>query len=154
MRTQMVKQPWKPRFIEKVGLPSGPGGCMEWQGAKITSTGYGRFGMNTGHGPTVWMAHRVAYEYWVGPIPEGLDIDHLCRNRLCVRPDHLEPKTRQGNLLALGSESIAAKRAAVAHCPRDHEYTPENTRFKKSNGSRQCRACDAYYNSRRKSRGD
>jgi hypothetical protein len=147
------KQAWKPRFLEKVGLPSGPFGCMEWQGS-FQSTGYGRFGLNTGYGPTVWFAHRLAYEYWVGPIPDGLVIDHLCRNPRCVNPEHLEPKTQRGNLLAPGSQSPTAKRAAVTHCPRGHEYTEENTRRKKINGTRQCKACDSYYNARRGSRGD
>lgn len=64
-------------------------GCVEWVG-QITGGGYGRY--------RGWMAHRIAYEADVGPIPAGLDIDHLCRNRRCINPAHLEPVTRKENL--------------------------------------------------------
>lgn len=142
---------WKPRFLAKVALPD-ENGCMNWLGS-VDRNGYGRFGMNNGLGPTVWNAHRAAWLCWIGEPTPGLELDHICRNRRCVRPSHLREVTRQGNLLAPGSLSVAAKRAAVTHCPRGHEYTPENTRIKKSNGTRQCRACDRYYNER-KARGD
>lgn len=144
------KQPWKPRFIAKVGMPD-ENGCMNWLGYRLPS-GYGRFGMNTGHGPTVWMAHRAAWLYWVGELTLGMDLDHICRNRACVNPEHLREVTRRENLLAPGSLSKAAARAAVTHCPYGHEYTGENTRIKKINGSRQCRACDSRYNANAKNR--
>ncbi len=77
-------------------------------------------------------AYRVAYILLVGPIPEGLHLDHLCRVTSCVNPAHLEPVTQQEN----------NRRAfeAITHCPQDHEYTPENTgRYR--NGGRYCRIC-------------
>ena len=82
--------------------------------------------------------HRVIWTAERGPIPAGLDIDHLCRTRACCNPDHLEPVTRQVNLLR--GETTTAARAAITHCPRGHEYTPENTRTSKL-GQRECREC-------------
>ncbi|MCE5309611.1 MAG: HNH endonuclease [Acidobacteriales bacterium] len=81
-------------------------------------------------------AHRVAYEVFRGPIPEGLHIDHLCRVTCCVNPDHLEPVTPAENNRRAGS--------AVTHCSRGHEYTPENTYFRKGSdrrGNRDCLEC-------------
>lgn len=70
------------------------GDCWEWQMAR-NSSGYGSYMVET---RTAMLAHRYAYEQMVGPIPEGLEIDHLCRNRGCVRPDHLEPVTHSENM--------------------------------------------------------
>jgi hypothetical protein len=84
------------------------------------------------------LAHRLCWELANGPVPDGLDLDHLCRNRACCEVSHLEPVTRQVNLLR--GETIAARNAARTHCPAEHEYTPENTQMK--DGTRQCRQCD------------
>jgi hypothetical protein len=87
-------------------------------------------------------AHRFAYELLVGPIPSGLDLDHLCRVRYCVRPDHLEPVTRQENLRrGRGHGSEIA-------CPRGHPYDEGNTRV--SCGHRFCRTCDREYQRRKR----
>jgi hypothetical protein len=83
--------------------------------------------------------HRVAYELLVGPIPEGLELDHLCRNTRCVNPEHLEPVTGRENLMRAVS-SWAAKNAAKTHCPQGHPYDEENTKVKRD-GGRACRAC-------------
>ena len=103
-------------------------GCWEWLGS--TSTGYGCF--RRGY------AHRYSYELHKGAIPDGLQIDHLCRNRLCVNPDHLEAVTVRVNVLR-GVSRVAAN-ARQSHCIRGHEFTPENTR-RRANGSRACREC-------------
>jgi hypothetical protein len=85
-----------------------------------------------------WLAHRAFYDLLVGPIPEGLTLDHLCRNTPCVNPEHLEPVTqRENNLRA--DDSPTTQNARKTHCKRGHEFTPENTTV--CNGSRYCRAC-------------
>lgn len=105
------------------------GPCWIWT-AFIDRDGYGLF-----HNRKIGTkrAHRFAYEGSIGPIPEGLVLDHLCRNRACVRPTHLEPVT----------DKVNAERGMVAtrtHCIRGHEFTERNT-YIKSNGTRCCRAC-------------
>ena len=77
-------------------------------------------------------AHIYAYESLVGPIPAGLELDHLCRNRSCVNPFHADPVTHQINM----SRGFWAMKT---HCPQNHEYTPENTRMYQ--GKRICRSC-------------
>lgn len=93
----LITYPDKPlmdRLANKMLVDSG-GQCWPWVGAK-NSRGYGQVTL-PGH-RTASLAHRVVYEWLVSPIPEGLEIDHLCCNRLCVRPDHLEPVTHRENL--------------------------------------------------------
>lgn len=80
------------------------------------------------------MAHRASYEIYKGPIPEGLEIDHLCRNRRCINPDHLEPVTRKENILR--GESPTATNKRKTHCPNGHLYD-----FIRPNGERECRSC-------------
>jgi hypothetical protein len=108
-------------------------GCWLWAGY-VSRDGYG----TVSAGKRMHKAHRMSYEAFVGPIPEGLDIDHLCRVRNCVNPEHLEPVTRQVNCLR--GDTVAAKHAATTHCPQGHEYTPENT-YSSKRGERDCRAC-------------
>lgn len=86
------------RFMDKVSKKES-GGCWEWTAA-IDAHGYGRFGV-PGRTRADWrmrLAHRVSYETFVGPIPEGLDLDHLCRVTACVNPEHLEPVSRRENV--------------------------------------------------------
>lgn len=86
-------------------------------------------------------AHRFSYELHKGPIPDGLVIDHLCRVRHCVNPDHLEVVTRaENNRRGLVRERRMAQAAAITHCKHGHEWTPETTRTSKS--GRHCRTCD------------
>src|SRR5699024_8246546 len=83
-------------------------------------------------------SHRTMYQAVIGPVPAGLDLDHLCRNRACCNPAHLEPVTRQTNLLR--GNTIPARRAAVENCPKGHPYDADNTLTDRL-GRRNCKAC-------------
>jgi HNH endonuclease len=97
--------------------------CWLWL-ASTDRDGYGRFGRT--------LAHRMAYELTVGPIPRELQIDHVCRVKRCVRPSHLEPVTSQENRRRFT--------VLITHCPRGHPYDEENTY--RHRGYRFCRACN------------
>lgn len=120
--------------------------CWIWSGA-ISDNGYGNFGISTIEGfKKTLLAHRYIYIELVGDIPRGFDIDHLCRNRKCVNPLHLEAVSRSENINRGLSPEIARNRQlSKTHCPNGHEYAGENLRIKKSRGrslSRVCRTCD------------
>ena len=102
--------------------------CWNWKGYKLR--GYSQFRVNGRN----LQAHRFAYEVFKGKIPESLTIDHLCRNRMCVNPDHLEAVTVKVN--ELRGETIAAKNVKKTHCPKGHPYSGTNSR-----GNRVCRIC-------------
>lgn len=122
------------RFWDKVS-PETNTGCWLWT-AYANKCEYGVFRWN--HRSV--LAHRVAYESLVCAVPEGLELDHLCRVRCCVNPDHLEPVTHAENVRR--GEAVAASIArlrAITHCPRGHEYTEENTILWR--GNRKCRKC-------------
>lgn len=133
------RQYWKKstsdRFWGKV-IPEPNSGCWLWLGA--TSQGYGVFGL--GNGVNV-RAHCFSYEVERGPIPNGLDLDHLCRIRCCVNPDHLEPVTRAVNVArGLAPSLINNFWRSKTHCPKGHAYTGENLAVRR-NGARYCREC-------------
>lgn len=109
-----------------------PDGCWTWLGP-VQSSGYGWGRVGNVRG----LAHRLFYEEANGPIPDGLQIDHLCRNRLCVRPDHLEAVTQRTNLLR--GEGVAGANARKTHCPKGHPYDEQNT-YQWGN-QRKCLAC-------------
>ena len=122
------------RFWAKIDF-SHPNGCWVWT---ASLTAQGRYAYFTiGRKKRVY-AHRYAYELLVGPIPPGLQIDHLCRNTVCVNPAHLEPVTSRENTLR--GESPWAVNARKTHCKRGHEFTPENT-YTTPTGWRKCRTC-------------
>jgi HNH endonuclease len=106
--------------------------CWEWLGSD-NGRGYGKFVVGRKHA----LAHRWAYEHFKGPIPAGLTIDHLCRNRRCVNPDHMEVVTMRTNLMR--GDAPSAINARKTHCRHGHELAPENV-YLSSNG-RACRAC-------------
>lgn len=110
--------------------------CWVWVAGRDRD-GYGRFKPNSQVGTLP--AHRVSYELFIGSIPEGLHIDHLCRNPGCVNPTHVEPVTCRENLMR--GETYAASAAAQTHCIHGHEFTSENTYYKPPDGNRSCREC-------------
>lgn len=134
------------RFMSKVVKQ--PNGCWQWIGArKGGGQAYGAFRLSR----RLAYAHRVAHELFVGPIPDGLQLDHLCRNTLCVNPDHLEVVTSRVNTLR--GDSPLAEYARRTHCAQGHRFTPENT-FRRRDGGRGCLACRrahrrAYHRARR-----
>ena len=117
------------RFWSKVELPDCGYGCWLWKGTINPVTGYGAISItcelkkHKGLSP-----HRVAYELIKGPIPVGLDLDHLCRNPPCVNPAHLEPVTRKENLLR-GVGTFQAQYGLRTHCAKGHPLSGENLRI-------------------------
>ena len=130
--------PWFDRLAanvtSKIG-PLTPEGCLPWLAAK--TCGYGVVQV----GGRIQRAHRVVYETAIGPIPVGLELDHLCRNRSCVNPFHLEPVTGVENIRR--GESTSARHARQTHCLRGHEFTAANTylRLRGHKQERFCREC-------------
>lgn len=122
------------RFLKHVS-PEPNSGCWLWA-SSINQDGYATFFV----GRSV-KAHRWAYEYFVGRIPVGLVLDHKCRVRSCVNPDHLRPVMPRENSL-LG-ECPASINLAKTACPKGHPYSPENTRIYKN--QRYCRPCRRVY---------
>lgn len=126
-----------------LGIDFGPD-CWLWTGERNWA-GYGRVKVKSVEGVWKWIqAHRLAYELAVGPIPAGLQIDHLCGNRGCVNPDHLQPVT--GYVNTHRSNGPAALNARKTHCPQGHEYDEANT--DRSCGRRHCRICTNAYKAR------
>jgi len=112
------------------------GPCWIWRGSVTPSTGYGAFWWKN----RLSTSHRFAYEREGATVPDGLNIDHLCRNRRCVNSSHLEAVTTQVNLLR--GVGMSAQHAAQTHCFRGHPFDLLNTRFD-NKGRRHCRACKA-----------
>lgn len=101
--------------------------------------------LTNGYGHLHWqgkdkLAHILSYELLVGPVPEGLELDHKCRNTRCVNPEHLEPVTHRVNVIVRGVGPFA-KRARQTHCLRGHAFTASNTYIHRSRRVRICRTC-------------
>ncbi len=128
-----------PEIIQRNTMISVATDCWLWRGHRFPN-GYGQYGRGR-------YAHRVAYEHFVGPIPEGVVLDHKCRQRSCCNPAHLEPVSQSENV------QRGAQCRLSTHCPRGHERIPENQRIDKK-GSKVCRLCNIenmrVYNARRK----
>lgn len=121
------------RLMSHVALGN-EGGCWEWTASR--RKGYGQIRIQAESGEwTTAAAHRVAYELLVGPVPAGLDLDHLCRNTICVNPDHLEPVTRRANVLR--GMGPSAENARKTRCLNGHSFDGVY-----STGQRRCLTCD------------
>ena len=120
------------RFWRKVDAT---GSCWLWN-ASTNQGGYGQFKV----GPRPHLAHRVAFEALAGPIPAGLQLDHLCRNRTCCNPAHLEPVTGRENVLR--GDMFAARQVARTHCPAGHPLASDNLdAYELRHGRRKCKTC-------------
>lgn len=135
-------------FWSRVDMSSGPDSCWPWTAGGVTS-GYGHFWITELRANR--MAHRVAYEDVVGPVPEGMVLDHICHNdtgcklgvgcphRMCCNPAHMEPVTNVENMLR--GEGPSSRNATPIQCPSGHPYDEANTGFVSTSGHRYCRAC-------------
>ena len=124
-----------PRISSKISVEvvpgvAVPGPCWVWT-AWRNNKGYGMTSFGRGN---IWLVHRYTYTTFVGEIPDGLQIDHLCRTRPCCNPAHLEAVTGKVN-------HERGVKAQATHCARGHEFSGHNLIRKKSNGTRECRAC-------------
>jgi len=122
------------RFHEKYEVQ--PNGCWIWMSAQ-NGTGYGQFSFEG----KPRLAHRWFYERTKKKVEQGKELDHLCRNRSCVNPDHLEEVSRsENNRRGLIGERTRERSRAITHCPHGHEYSADNTYMTKA-GTRCCKTC-------------
>lgn len=124
-------------------------GCWFWQG-RLDKQGYGQVFHLNGRSP---MVHKVMYELYNGPVPDGLELDHLCQNPSCIYPKHLEPVTHSVNILRGRNPGGSGWKT---HCPQGHLYDETNTYWshtgRHSGWQRVCRACKREYMRRRRAK--
>lgn len=118
--------------FEKFISPEPTSGCWLWFGT-IRKNGYGAFGAGRLNSHKMVLAHRYAFTAYVGPIPDDRELDHLCRNRACVNPQHLEPVSHRENTLR--GDSVAGRAVRRNRCPAGHEYDA------REGGARRCTTC-------------
>lgn len=128
---QKIRKPLAERFWAKV-LKTDK--CWLWQGHINKVTGYGMILINR----RPESAHITSYKLAGRQIPESMELDHLCRNRSCVNPDHLEPVSHRENVLR--GINACARNARTTHCPKGHPYDLFNTYYR-PDGGRDCRIC-------------
>jgi len=143
MSNRRVAQDYEvsPRVVERwhAKADTSGTGCWPWSGSVMQDSGYAQLHVKLRDGRwSSTVAHRVAYEIYRGPIPPGRVLDHLCRNRACVNPNHLEAVDDRTNILR--GTGWSARHARKTHCPQGHEYDLLNTYVDKR-GLRHCRAC-------------
>lgn len=121
--------------------------CWQWTG-HVMNAGYGSFATSKG----TTLSHRWSYEHFIDEIPPKVTVDHLCRNKLCVNPDHMELVTRTENIKRAGLTGIAKREAKKTHCPKGHSYLEHGVVYK--NGyteygtekfARRCTVCYPFY---------
>ena len=139
-----------PMFWAKVDRS---GLCWEWRSSR-DDRGYGRFKMGPRHAQKSIRAHRVAWVLKHGPVPDGLELDHLCRNHACVRPSHLEPVTHAENVRRGIMAEVSARRATKrTHCKRGHLFNEANTYMAtRGRNWRNCRTCHRLREAERRKR--
>jgi len=125
------------RFVLKIDVTSN---CWNWKAGK-GAQGYGSLRVTDKYS-TMIKAHRMSYEFFVGKIPKDKVIDHLCRNRSCVNPEHLEVVSSRENTLR--GETLASKEAKQTSCIRGHELKGNNLAFR-TDGKRACKTCNVNY---------
>ena len=123
--------------LEQLYMPDPNSGCWLWIGS-LKMNGYGSIGIKIGNRWKTKLAHRISYETFIGPIPNGLPLDHKCRVRSCINPAHLEPVTPSENLRR---SPLLNRQEHKTHCPQGHPYSGIN-----SDGARICHICAAHSN--------
>ena len=132
----------KQLFVAKIEKDFNDQGCWRWRGKIAKDTGYGHFAAHSKEHQKnrCFLSHRFSYEFIANRhLPENMTIDHLCRNRWCVNPDHLEVVSLKENILR--GNGVAGVNARKTHCKWGHEFSKDNTYIDPKKGSRLCRLC-------------